>query len=205
MPAVVPTLLSTTAMQQPATGLPLSTTELASTDQSSSALVSTVPSSGSALPTGGLAVPTGLPQLANSFSLSGSAQHLPTNSRQQPLSTGLASASPTSSQQPPASSNTAPATTSIPVTTDKASPPLPSSASLAPPTTAGHNEPIKPGVPTPLPPGLNPETLAVLCRMPDAELQKLNLPVALTTAIRMWRGQHSTVAQRGRKVRPRPL
>ena len=55
------------------------------------------------------------------------------------------------------------------------------------------------GVPTPLPPGLNPETLAVLCRMPDSELQKLNLPVPLMTAIRVWRVQQSNNV-RGRKV-----
>lgn len=79
---------------------------------------------------------------------------------------------------------------------------MPVTNSLASPVTisSNQNEPIKPGVPTPLPPGLNPETLAVLCRMPDSELQKLNLPVPLMTAIRVWRVQQSNNTLRGRKV-----
>lgn len=71
----------------------------------------------------------------------------------------------------------------------------PTTSSVAP-TTSSAGDPIKPGVPTPLPPGVNPETLAVLCRMPDSDLQKLNLPVVLMTAIRVWRGQHSSGHQR---------
>ena len=39
----------------------------------------------------------------------------------------------------------------------------------------------------------------MLCRMPDCELQKLNLPVPLMTAIRVWRVQQSNNI-RGRKV-----
>ncbi|CAI7995460.1 hypothetical protein GBAR_LOCUS1694, partial [Geodia barretti] len=66
-------------------------------------------------------------------------------------------------------------------------------------TSIANSEPIKPGVPTPLPPGVNPETLGVLCRMPDSDLQKLKLPPVLMTAIRVWRGQQSTGLHRGRK------
>lgn len=124
----------------------------------------------------GVAATTGRPSTATETTLSATA--LP------PLKTGA----------PQLTTSVLPSTTAPPA--------LPQTTPTAPPTTAssGHNEPIKPGVPTPLPPGVNPETLAVLCRMPDAELQKLNLPVALTTAIRVWRGQHSTGSQRGRKV-----
>lgn len=105
---------------------------------------------------------------------------------------------PGTTQQPPATAAPllnaeAPLqTTTVPSSITDIAHPLPQ------PTTT--TEPIKPGVATPLPPGVNPETLAVLCRMPDSDLQKLNLPVALLTAIRVWRGQHSSVSQRGRKV-----
>ena len=114
-------------------------------------------------------------------------------------SAALPGSAPGTTHQPPATAApplTAEApplqTTTVPSSITNTAHPLPQ------PTTT--TEPIKPGVPTPLPPGVNPETLAVLCRMPDSDLQKLNLPVALLTAIRVWRGQHSSVSHRGRKV-----
>ena len=76
--------------------------------------------------------------------------------------------------------------------------PVYSDASKTLPSTTPNSEPIKPGVPTPLPPGVNPETLGVLCRMPDSDLQKLKLPPVLMTAIRVWRGQQGS--GRGRKA-----
>lgn len=46
---------------------------------------------------------------------------------------------------------------------------------------------IQAGVATPLPPGLTLETLAVLCRLPETELEKLKLPVGLLSAIKVWK------------------
>lgn len=46
---------------------------------------------------------------------------------------------------------------------------------------------IQAGVATPLPPGLTLETLAVLCRLPESELEKLKLPVGLLSAIKVWK------------------
>ncbi len=68
-------------------------------------------------------------------------------------------------------------TVSAPVTT-QFKPPL---AKVSKPAS------IQAGVATPLPPGLTLETLAVLCRLPETELEKLKLPVGLLSAIKVWK------------------
>lgn len=54
-------------------------------------------------------------------------------------------------------------------------------------TSANVNDGIQAGVATPLPPELTLETLAVLCRLPESELEKLKLPSGLMTAISVWK------------------
>ena len=54
-------------------------------------------------------------------------------------------------------------------------------------TSAGVSSGIQAGVATPLPPGLTLETLAVLCRLPETELEKLKLPAGLLSAIKVWK------------------
>lgn len=61
----------------------------------------------------------------------------------------------------------------------------------APPTSQPTNRsaplgPIQPGIPTPLP-GLSLESLAALCKLPEDQLVRLQLPPGLVTAIRVWR------------------
>ncbi len=57
---------------------------------------------------------------------------------------------------------------------------------------------IQAGVATPLPPGLTLETLAVLCRLPESELEKLKLPVGLLSAIKVWKEKQP--AKRGGSI-----
>ena len=52
---------------------------------------------------------------------------------------------------------------------------------------ASHGGSIQPGVPTPLPPGVNLETLVGLCRLPEAQLLRLQLPQPLLSAISFWK------------------
>lgn len=68
------------------------------------------------------------------------------------------------------------------------------SSQVATPTSsqlAGHGSSIQPGVPTPLPPGVNLETLVGLCRLPEAQLLKLQLPQPLLSAISIWKMRQS--------------
>lgn len=74
--------------------------------------------------------------------------------------------------------------------------PLPPSSSTsiqATPTTTSSSSSssggIQAGIATPLPPGLTLETLGVLCRLPDADLQKLKLPAPLMSAIKVWKAR----------------
>lgn len=48
---------------------------------------------------------------------------------------------------------------------------------------------IQAGIATPLPPGLTLETLGVLCRLPEIDLQKLKLPAPLMSAIKVWKAR----------------
>ena len=56
---------------------------------------------------------------------------------------------------------------------------------------------IQAGVATPLPPGLTLETLAVLCRLPESELEKLKLPVGLLSAIKVWKEKQPPATKKG--------
>ena len=58
------------------------------------------------------------------------------------------------------------------------------SASLSTSTTG-----IQAGVATPLPAGVTLETLGVLCRLPENDLLKLNLPLPLLSAIKVWKAR----------------
>jgi len=51
---------------------------------------------------------------------------------------------------------------------------------------------IQPGVVTPLPNGVTLETLGVLCRLPDSDLVKLNLPQPLLSAIKVWKARQQS-------------
>ena len=59
-------------------------------------------------------------------------------------------------------------------------------------TSSGVSSGIQAGVATPLPPGLTLETLAVLCRLPETELEKLKLPAGLLSAIKVWKDRQPT-------------
>lgn len=48
---------------------------------------------------------------------------------------------------------------------------------------------IQAGVAMPLPAGVTLETLGVLCRLPESDLLKLNLPMPLLSAIKVWKAR----------------
>ncbi len=59
-------------------------------------------------------------------------------------------------------------------------------------TAATKSGGIQPGVATPLPSGVTLETLGVLCRLPDNDLMKLNLPPPLLSAIKVWKARQGS-------------
>lgn len=76
------------------------------------------------------------------------------------------------------------------------------SASILPPTvvsqlaaTSTAKSGIQAGVATPLPAGVTLETLGVLCRLPDSDLLKLNLPQSLLSAIKVWKVRQGPVTK----------
>ena len=89
----------------------------------------------------------------------------------------------------------APVTTQFdPTSSSLAPPPPPAAASQTipvsnPAAATSSSSGIQAGIATPLPPGLTLETLAVLCRLPEADLQKLKLPPALLSAIKVWKAR----------------